>query len=39
LAGWATALAILLGVTIAGLGPGIWRDAVFLDFGYVQDVR
>jgi hypothetical protein len=39
LAGWDAALAILLGVTIAGLGPRIWSDAVFLDFGYVQDVR
>lgn len=34
LRGWATLLAVLLGVTIAGLGPRIWRDAVFVNFGY-----
>lgn len=33
-AGWATLFAVILGITIAVLGPRIWRDAVFLDFGY-----
>jgi hypothetical protein len=34
LAGRATAFALILGITIAALGPRIWRDAVFLNFGY-----
>ena len=34
LAGWATLLAVVLGITIAALGPRIWRDTVFLNFGY-----
>jgi hypothetical protein len=34
LAGWAIVFAVILGVTTAAIGPRIWRDAVFLNFGY-----
>lgn len=33
-AGWVIPVAVVLGLAIAGLGPRVWRDAVFLNFGY-----
>ena len=33
-AGWAIPVAVVVGLGIAVLGPRIWKDAVFLNFGY-----